>query len=96
MRKSNEQPLKEVINKLLEVYKLKGKLSEVRMVSTWEKVMGKVIAVRTKEIYIRERKLFVILNSPALREELSYAKEKIKDMMNKEAGEKVIDDVVLL
>ncbi len=96
MRKSNEQPLKEVINKLLEVYKLKSKLNEVRLVASWEKVMGKMISVRTKDIYIRDRKLIVVLNSPALREELSYARAKIMDMLNKEAGEKVIDEVVLL
>jgi predicted nucleic acid-binding Zn ribbon protein len=96
MRKSNEQPLKEVIDKLLEVYKLKDKLSEVRLIGSWEKVMGKVIAVRTRELYIKDKKLFVSLNSPPLREELSYAKEKIKNMLNHEAGELVIDEVILI
>jgi predicted nucleic acid-binding Zn ribbon protein len=96
MRKSNEQPLKDVINRLLEVYKLKDKLNEVRLIGTWEKVMGKVIAVRTKELYIKDKQLFVRLTSPALREELTFAKDKIKNMLNKEAGENVIDEVILL
>ncbi len=96
MRKTNEQPLKEVINKLLEVYKLKGKLGEVRLINSWEKVMGKMISARTDEIYIRENKLFVRLNSPALKGELAFAREKIKDMLNREAGEKVIEEVILL
>jgi predicted nucleic acid-binding Zn ribbon protein len=95
MRKSNE-PLKEVINKLLEVYKLKDKLNEIRLMGTWEQVMGKMIAVRTKELYIKDKKLFVRLNSPALRDELSYAKDKIKNMLNNEAGTSVIDEVILM
>lgn len=96
MRKTNEQPVKDVINKLLEAYKLKGKLSEVRLINSWEKVMGKVIAVRTKELYIKDRKLFVVLNSPVIREEMGFAKNKIKDMLNKEAGEEIITEVILL
>jgi predicted nucleic acid-binding Zn ribbon protein len=95
MRKSNE-PLKEVINKLLEVYKLKDKLNEILLMGTWEQVMGKMIAVRTKELYIKDKKLFVRLNSPALRDELSYAKDKIKNMLNNEAGTSVIDEVILM
>ena len=95
-RKSNEQTLKEVINEMLETYKLKGKLNEHRLVTSWEKVMGKVIAKRTTDIYIKNKKLYLRLSSAALREELIYAREKIITMMNDEVGEKVIEEVILM
>ncbi len=95
-RSSNEQSIKQVIDRLLEVYKLQGKYNEVSVVNSWEEIMGKTIANHTKDIYIKNRKLFVKLDSAVLREELSYGREKIAEMLNKVAGKVVIDDVVLM
>lgn len=95
MQKKNDQTVREAIDALLRTYGLDGKMREVRLIGSWEKVMGKMIARHTKEIFIRERKLFVRVDSAALREELSYAKEKLVKMLNEEAGGSVIDEVVL-
>jgi predicted nucleic acid-binding Zn ribbon protein len=95
MQKSNEQSIREAIDLMLRTYGLDGRMKEIRLIDSWEKVMGKPVARHTREIFIRERKLFVRLDSAALREELSYGKEKILKMLNDEAGERVIDEVVL-
>ena len=95
MSAGNEHSLKEAINELLKAYKLDGRLSEIRLINSWEKVMGKMIAKHTKDIFISKKKLFVQLDSAALRQELSYAKEKMVKMLNEEAGETVIDEIVL-
>lgn len=94
MPKSNSQSLKEVIQELLKTYRLEGKLNEVKLISSWEKVMGKMIANHTGGIFINKKKLFVKLDSAALRSELSYAKEKIIKMLNDEVGELVIEEVI--
>jgi hypothetical protein len=96
MYRGNEKTLKEAINEMLESYKLKGKLNEVKAIASWEKLMGKVISSRTTEIFISSRKLYVRLSSAPLREELSYARTKIIEMINNEVGEKVIEEVILL
>lgn len=80
---------------MLRTYGLDGRMKEIRLIDSWEKVMGKPVAKHTREIFIRERKLFVRLDSAALREELSYGREKILKMLNEEAGEQIIDEVVL-
>jgi predicted nucleic acid-binding Zn ribbon protein len=95
MQKSNQQSIKEAIDALLRIYGLDGRMKEVRLVGSWEKVMGKMIARHTKEIFIRDRKLYVRLDSAALRGELSYGTEKMVKMLNEEAGGSVIDEVVL-
>jgi hypothetical protein len=92
----NEKILKDAIEEMLNTYKLKGKLNEVRLISAWEKIMGKMVANRTTDIYISGRKLFVKLNSSVLRHELSFGKEKMLQLLNNEVGEKVIDEVVLM
>lgn len=96
MPRKNEQTLKEAISDLLEHYHLKNKLSEAKIIADWEKLMGKTIAKYTKHIYIKDKKLFLHVDSAPLRQELTYSKEKIMEIINKEMGEKLIEDVVIL
>ena len=94
MKKSNDQTLKEVINELLEAYKLGDKLKEVRLIDSWEKVVGKLINKHTKNLFIKKKVLFVKLDSAALRNELSYARQKIIKALNKEVKGEVIENIV--
>ena len=89
-----EQPLKKVLQDLLKTYHLDDKLNEIRVVKSWEKLMGKAIAKYTTRIYLSKKKLYIYFGSAALREELSYAKQKIIDRINEEMGEEIIEDVV--
>lgn len=95
MSRHNEHSIREAIDKLLKVYKLDDRLAERRMINSWEEVMGKMIANHTKDLYVKNKQLFVTLDSAALRNELSMAKTKIIQMMNKAAGKEIINDVVL-
>ena len=94
MVKSNELTLKEAIKELLDAYRLKDKLTETQLIHAWDKVVGKMCAQHTKWLYINKKVLYVELDSPALRHELSYAKTKIMEMLHKEVGEEVIKDIV--
>ncbi len=95
MRSGNEQSIKDVISNLLGEYKLQDKISEVNIVQSWEKLMGKLIAKNTNKIYIKDKKLFLYLESPALKQELIYSKSKIIDIINKETGTVLINEVVI-
>jgi predicted nucleic acid-binding Zn ribbon protein len=96
MKRSNQQTLGQAINEMLRVFGLQQKLDETKLISSWEKVMGKTIAKHTTRLYISKKKLFIHLNSSAARETLSFEKEKIINLMNEEAGKKMIEEVVLL
>ena len=95
MRNTNEQTLKEVINEMLNSYHLRDKLSEVNIVQSWERLMGKLIAKNTSRIYIKQKKLFLHIESAPLRQELTYSKSKIIDIINKEAATDLIHEVVI-
>ncbi len=96
MKKSNEQTLKEAIHELLDAYRLKDGLQESRLVHSWDKVAGKYVAGNTESLYIRKRTLYVRLKSPALRNELSYARSALVETLNKSVGGEVIDEIVFL
>ena len=95
--RSNEvSSLKEVIDELLSTYKLRGKFNETRLISSWEKIMGKPIASRTVRLFIKDRKLYVRLNSAPLKNELTLSKSKVMSLLEEELGTKVIDDIQFL
>lgn len=93
MRKTNEQSVKEVLLEMLDAYRLKSRLDETRIREIWAEVMGSVIAGYTTEIKLRRHKLFVTISSAALRQELSYGRDKIKRNMNEALKEEVVKDV---
>jgi len=94
MRDSNGQSLKEVIEKMLKNYRLNDGLDEVRIRALWEELVGKMVAQHTKEMFVNKGTLFVKLDSSVLREELSYAKEKIRKDLNDSIGRDFIKQVV--
>jgi len=93
-RRSNEQPLGEVIRELLSNYRLEGKLLQARVIEAWPEVTGKMITNHTKDIYFKGSKLFVKIDSPALKNELSYSKGKIIEELNKVVGEAIVSDII--
>jgi predicted nucleic acid-binding Zn ribbon protein len=95
MKDHNQSTIKEAIEKLLRTYKLKEGLDEVRLRNSWEKIVGPLIANHTIEIRMKEKVLFITLDSAALRQELQYGKEKLIKLLNDTAGEQVIRDIVL-
>lgn len=95
MRKENEQPLKEVLKEMIELYRLRGKLNQSKIKATWEELMGPVIAKYTTDIRLRNQKLFLTITSAPLRQELSYGKDKIIKILNETLGENFIKDVII-
>lgn len=96
MRNTNEQSLKEVIAEMMHRQKLKGKLTEVRIRDCWEKVMGPTIAQRTLDIQLKNKTLYIKINSAPLKHELSFNLEKLIQLLNDEIGERVLEEIILL
>jgi len=96
MKVSNDKPLGEIIKELIETYHLEGRLNEVRAVHSWEKVVGELIAKYTKDVFIRKGKLYVKVDSPALKNELMYNASVILERLNAEAGGKVVEEIIFI
>lgn len=95
MRKSNENSLKEVIDQLLDTYRLRDKLNEVVIARLWESIMGAAIAKRTKAVNVKNKTLYIHVTSAPLKQELLYQREQIKDRMNRELGSNYLTDVIV-
>jgi predicted nucleic acid-binding Zn ribbon protein len=95
MRRSKTISLAEAMKDYIREMNLEGKLQEVNLINSWEEVVGKAISSRTGKLYIRDRVLYVHINSSVARSELLMLKEALKEKLNERAGKEVIKDIVL-
>jgi predicted nucleic acid-binding Zn ribbon protein len=93
LKKSNEILLKDAIEAFLKDNNLQTKLNETKIIGAWEEVTGKLISRHTLQMYIKDRTLFVKVDSAALREELTYQRSKLVKKLNQAAGGEVIEDI---
>ena len=96
MSRNNDMTIKEAIEKMLDVYRLRRKFDETALVAAWPELMGRAIANRTKQLYIREKKLFIRVESSVVKNELALMRSQIIGRLNEHVGQVVIEDVVLL
>ena len=95
MPRSNDQSLGDAIRQFLHSYHLEDKLNETRLIKAWGKIVGPMIERHTQGLYISNRILFVKVDSPALRQELSFFRSRIVKSLNDEIKGNIIDDLVL-
>lgn len=94
-RNFDTKSLKSVLNNLIDKNSLNSGLNNVKIQSLWEKTMGVNVNSYTNEINLKNKTLYVSLSSSVLRQELSYGKEKIINLINEEIGTKIINKIVL-
>jgi predicted nucleic acid-binding Zn ribbon protein len=92
-RTSNETPLKELIDKLMKAYQLDGKLNEMNVLEAWPEMMGIAVANRTVDLKIRDKTLYITMDSSVMRDELAHGKSIILHRVNEKAGYEMITDV---
>lgn len=97
MNRNNDKPIKEIIAQFFSNDQRLGKrYQETALMAYWPELMGIAISNRTKEIYIRDRKLFVRIDSSVVKNELMMLKSQIVQKLNEHTGKQVIEDIFFL
>jgi predicted nucleic acid-binding Zn ribbon protein len=96
MRKTNDKSLKEAIEQMLNVYKIKRRYDETAVVAAWPELVGKSVANRTKELFIRDKKLFLRIESSVIKNELMIMRSQIIGKINEEAKGILVEEIVFL
>lgn len=94
MRK-NDQKLGDIIGALVRDPKLKPKLYQKKIEQTWQDMMGVWITQETRSIRVKDGKLTLKIGSSALREELHFMRDTIKEKINGMLGEDFIKEVIV-
>ncbi len=90
-----ELSMAEAMQLFLKKSKLKTGIQAVQIEEVWVKIMGKTVAKYTDKIQIFGGKLYITTSIAPLKNELTYQKENIIEMVNKELGEMVIKEVII-
>ncbi|MFC2124437.1 DUF721 domain-containing protein [Bacteroidota bacterium] len=80
----------------LETFRIKDKYNQARIMEEWERIMGKPIANRTRSIKLYRGKMKVYVTSAPLKQELNMSRSKVLEILQKEYGEDLIQEVVFL
>ena len=97
MAKRNNENLSisDALKEFVETNKLEKGLNKVNVDDAWANLMGNGVNNYTTAVNLERETLYVQLSSSVLREELSYGKEKIINMLNEELGKEIIKKLVL-
>ena len=85
MRRTNDKSLKEAIEQMMQVYKIKRKFDETGIIAAWPELVGKSVANRTKELFIHDKKLFLRIESSVIKNQLVLMRAQIIEKINTEA-----------
>ena len=92
-KKNQTKTVKNVFNDLIKIYGVSHQFDELKIKEIWRKNMGEAIDNKTKKIKLFNGILSIYLDSGVLKQEFSFAKEKIKKMINEEMGKPVVTKV---
>ena len=95
MRRTNSEPIGDLLRQFLRQQGLESPLNEYRLIQGWTHVMGPIVARYTRNLVIRNQTLYVQLSSPVLRQELMMQRRELVERLNAYAGAQVICDLVV-
>lgn len=87
------QKISGILVKLMKQYGLEGKMLEYTIADKWEQIAGNIIAAHSRPDGIRYRKLYIIVDSNAWIQELSFYKTDLVTRVNNYFGKQIINDV---
>lgn len=71
------------------------KMHEMSILAKWEELMGTEVALRTESKVIKEKTLYLKINSSVMRDELFQSRSVIIKRINEAAGFEMIDEVFM-
>lgn len=98
MKKNDEefQSVGDAIRNLLNTYNLRGRFDEANIMASWERLVGKPIAKRTRKLYIKNNVLFVEFDSPSMRHDFEFHRAHVLEVFRREFGEGVITNIIAM
>ncbi len=95
-RENNTYSIKDLIPQMLRENKLQKGMNQLAVKEAWNSVMGNGVVSYTESVLLSKNTLIVKLSSSTLREELSYGKEKIINMLNESLNSELIKSIKLI
>ena len=93
MFKRDVQQIKDLIMRNLRAQGLETPLLQKRLIDSRAEVAGNTVAEHTQDLKIRNQTLYVHINNPALRADLSMMRGELVKKLNEQVSSQVIADI---
>ncbi len=87
--------LSDALKEFVDTNRLQDGLDKINVQEAWTQLMGNGVNSYTTSVLLKKDTLYVKLSSSVLREELSYGKEKIVNLLNEALGKPLIKTLIL-
>lgn len=94
-KNAKDEHLSVVIQQMLRKYGLNAGLDKVDIKHLYKKVVGDYIFKNTSKIELKNKTLFIKIDIPTLRQEISMAKSRLVNSINKEAQREIITEILI-
>lgn len=95
MRHRQEQSITDLTFQFLRREGLETPLNEYRLMAAWSDMVGKRTAMASRNMFIRNEKLFVEIDNPVIRQELMMRRTSLVSRLNSIVGTRVITDIII-
>ncbi len=89
------RPVGDAIRDMLNTYHLDTRFDETNIVASWERVVGKPIARRTRKVYLRDKVLYAEFDSAAMKHDFLLHRKEILDLFQREFGATAVSEIVV-
>ncbi len=96
MKRSESEPLKEVLSKYIKVIGGEQKIRQIRLMKNWEQLMGKNINEQTQSIYFKNNIIYLKIRSSVVKHELYMMKTELIKHLVQNIDKIEIKDIVFL
>ena len=83
------------MSQLIDAFGMREKMDELDITTAWDDVVGPMIARHTMTVRLRKGKLRIRVDSAPLRQELTYMRDALKEILNRRAKREVVQEIVL-
>ena len=91
----NNNEIKNLLEIFLKKNNLEKGLLDLEVKRAWHELMENGVSNYTTDVSLKNKTLYIKLSSPALKEELSYGKEKLIKLINERFKKKIVQKIVL-
>lgn len=96
MKRKNAQSIRELLQDFYtENPEIQQKILEIRVQRAWGEMLGPMVSKSTRNLYVKNRILYVSLNSSVLRSELILNKDRLLKGLNKYVETDFVLDIIL-
>ncbi|WP_339044413.1 DciA family protein [Cardinium endosymbiont of Tipula unca] len=85
-----------MLNRFIDTSPFQQQITTARARSVWRKTMPKTVCDRTEKLYVYNNKIFLKINSAALRHDFQFNKDKILALLQESMPKTLLQDVIFL